>query len=379
MKNMNILILTAPFGNGHKMVAQSLKQTFSEKGCNVLLYDIFTESHPIITNNISKTYTRIFNMGNTYSHFYYGIDKISKTKLIKVYGRFGYSTLKDVIKKFKPDIIVNTFPVMSASEYKRKLDVNIPVINVVTDYCCHRLWINENLDRIYLATDDLKKTLQEMNIPISKLEVTGIPIRTEFEKKIDINEIYDKYNIDPNKKTILISAGAHGLLKNPADLCSKLNRHEKIQTIIVCGNNTKLKAKIDSMSMKNIYSFGYINEIHELYKISDLMITKPGGITLSEAAAANLPLILYKPVPGQEKENADYFESKGAALVANSIKELESHTLNLINNPGRLKKMRRNLKKFYNPDSSKKIVDDLLSRYAMQESSYAALSNSRFM
>ena len=362
---MNILILTAPFGNGHKMVAQSLKQTFSKKGCNVLLYDIFTESHPIITNNISKTYTRIFNMGNTYSHFYYGIEKISKTKLIKVYGRFGYSTLRDVIIKFNPDIIVNTFPVMSASEYKRKLDVNIPVINVVTDYCCHRLWINENLDRIYLATDDLKKTLQEMNIPISKLEVTGIPIRTEFEKKIDINEIYDKYNIDSNKKTILISAGAHGLLKNPADLCSKLNRHEKIQTIIVCGNNTRLKTKIDSMNLKNIYSFGYINEIHELYMISNLMITKPGGITLSEAAAANLPLILYKPVPGQEKENADYFERKGAALVANSIKELETHTLNLINNPGKLKKMRRNLRKFYNPDSSKRIVDDLLSRYAM--------------
>ncbi len=304
-------------------------------------------------------------MGNTYSHFYYGIDKISRTKLIRVYGRFGYSTLKDVIKKFKPDIIVNTFPVMSASEYKRKLDISIPVINVVTDYCCHRLWINDNLDRIYLATDDLKKTLQEMNIPISKLEVTGIPIRTEFEKKIDINEIYDKYNIDPNKKTILISAGAHGLLKNPADLCSKLNRHEKIQTIIVCGNNARLKTKIDSMNLKNIYSFGYINEIHELYMISNLMITKPGGITLSEAAAANLPLILYKPVPGQEKENADYFESKGAALVANSIKELETHTLNLINNPGKLKKMKRNLRKFYNPDSSKKIVDDLLSRYAM--------------
>jgi processive 1,2-diacylglycerol beta-glucosyltransferase len=365
MKNINILILTAPFGNGHKMVAQSLEKTFKDKGCNVLLYDIFTESHPIITNNISKTYARIFNMGNTYSHFYYGIDKISRTKLIKIYGKFGYSTLKDVIKKFKPHIIVNTFPVISASEYKRKLDINIPVINVVTDYCCHRLWVNENLDRIYLATDDLKKTLQGMNIPTSKLQVTGIPIRNEFETKLDIKEIYNKYNIDPNRKTVLISAGANGLLKNPADLCYKLNIHEELQTIIVCGNNTKLKAKIDSMNMKNIYSFAYINEIHELYKISDLIITKPGGITLSEAAAANLPLILYKPVAGQEKENADYFESKGAALVANSIKELETHTINLINNPVKLKKMRRNLKKFYKPDSSKKIVDDLLSRYAI--------------
>lgn len=364
-KNINILILTAPFGNGHKMAAESLKETFSQKGCNVLLYDIFTESHPLITNNISKTHTRIFNMGNTYSHLYYGIDKISKTKLIKIYGKFGYHTLKGVTKNFKPDIIVNTFPVMSASEYKRKLDVNVPVINVVTDYCCHRLWINENLDRIYVATDEMKEKLQNMNIPSNMLKVTGIPIRNEFEKHFDIKAIYSKYGMDPTKKTVLISTGANGLLKDPGSLCSELNRHAGLQTIIVCGNNKKLKSKIDSMNLKNIYSFGYIHEIHEFYKIADLMVTKPGGITLSEASAANLPLILYKPVPGQEKENADYFKKKGAALIANNINEVESLVLNLINSPTSLKKMKRNLKKFHNPDSSKRIVNDLLNRYIM--------------
>ncbi|SHJ25348.1 processive 1,2-diacylglycerol beta-glucosyltransferase [Dethiosulfatibacter aminovorans DSM 17477] len=365
MKKINILILTAPFGNGHKMAAQSLKETFSQQGCNVLLYDIFTESHPIITNNISRTYERIFNLGNTYSRFYYGIDRISRTKLIHLYGRFGYSTLKVVTGKFKPDIIVNTFPVMSAAEYSRKIGYQIPVVNVVTDYCCHRLWINDNLDRIYLATDDLKKKLQEMNIPTSKLEVTGIPIRTEFEKNLDMDEVYTKYGIKADKKTVLISAGANGLLKDPGKLCRELNRHEELQTIIVCGNNGKLKRKIDSMNLKNIHSFGYIDEIHELYKIADLMVTKPGGITLSEAAAANLPLILYKPVPGQEKENAEYFKSKGAALIAKNTSDVASLVLKLVNSPKVLKKMKRNLRRFYNPESSKRIVDDLLSRHIM--------------
>lgn len=365
MKKINVLILTAPFGNGHKMAAQSLKETFSLQGCNVLLYDIFTESHPIITNNLSKTYERIFNLGSTYSRFYYGVDRISRTKLINIYGRFGYSTLKDVTRKFKPDIIVNTFPVMSAAQYSKKIGYQIPVVNVVTDYCCHRLWINDHLDKIYLATDDLKEKLQEMNICTSKLEVTGIPIRTEFEKKLDRKEINSKYGIKSNRKTVLISAGANGLLKDPGKLCRELNRHKELQTIIVCGNNTRLKSKIDSMNLKNIHSFGYMDEIHELYKIADLMVTKPGGITLSEAAAANLPLILYKPVPGQEKENADYFRSKGAALIANNTNEVSSLVLKLVKSPKMLKTMKRNLKRFYNPESSKRIVDDLLSRYAM--------------
>ncbi|HAE41851.1 MAG TPA: diglucosyl diacylglycerol synthase, partial [Clostridiales bacterium] len=185
MKNLNILILTAPFGNGHKMAANSLAETFKQEGCNVIVRDLFTESHPVLTNNISKTHNRLFNLGSTYSYFYYGIDKISSTRLINVYRMFGYNTLKKIIKEYQPHIIINTFPMLSAPEFMRKYQLGVPVINVVTDYCCHRLWINEDFDRIYLATDDLKEKLIKMHIPVSKLEVTGIPIRAGFEEEID--------------------------------------------------------------------------------------------------------------------------------------------------------------------------------------------------
>lgn len=365
MKNLNILILTAPFGNGHKMAASSLAETFKQEGCNVIVRDLFTESHPMLTSNISKTHNRLFNLGSTYSYFYYGIDKISSTRLINVYRMFGYHTLKKIIREYDPQIIINTFPMLSAPEFMRKYQMGVPVINVVTDYCCHRLWINEDFDRIYLATDDLKEKLIKMHIPVNKLEVTGIPIRPGFEEEIDIVKVAKKYQVDTDKKSILISAGAAGVSKDLDYVCTKLNKIVDIQILLVCGNNLKLRSKIDNLGLSNVKTFGYIDEIHELYRLATIMITKPGGITLSEAAAAKLPLILYKPIPGQEKENADYFVHKGAALIAKTSDEVYEHVVHVLNDEEYLNQMKKSLSKFYRSSSSKNIVQDLLSRYPM--------------
>ncbi len=365
MKNSNILILTAPFGNGHKMAANSLAETFKQEGFNVIVRDLFTESHPMLTSNISKTHNRLFSLGSTYSYFYYGIDKISSTRLINVYRMFGYHTLKKIIKEYQPQIIINTFPMLSAPEFMRKYQLGVPVINVVTDYCCHRLWINENFDRIYLATDDLKEKLIKMHIPINKLEVTGIPIRPGFEEEIDVRKIARKYQVNTDKKTILISAGAAGVSKGLDYVCTKLNTLKGVQIFLVCGNNLKLRNKIDNLGLNNVKTFGYIDEIHELYRLATIMITKPGGITLSEAAAAKLPLILYKPIPGQEKENADYFVHKGAAIIAHTSDEAYEHVVRVLNDEDLLGQMRKSMSNFYRSSSSQNIVQDVLSRYTM--------------
>lgn len=365
MKNLNILIITAPFGNGHKMAAKSLEETFIKEGCNVMVCDLFTESHPLIIDNIKKTHIKLFNLGKPYSYLYYGVDKISKTKLINLYGKFGIRRLKEISEQFKPHIIINTFPVLSATKFFKKNGLNIPVINVVTDYCCHRLWVNQSFDRIYLATDDLKEKLKMMNIPTDKLEVTGIPIRNEFEKEYDSKHIFEKYNLSPHKKIVLISAGAQGILKGLTALCVSLDKYTDFQTVLICGHNSKLWLKLNNLGLKNIKIFRYVEEIHELYKISSLMITKPGGITLSEASATSLPLILYKPVAGQEKENAEYFKEKGGAVIAYNLNELLFNTLDLINNEEKLNYMKNNLKAFHQSFSSKKIFEDLLSKYIM--------------
>ena len=133
-----------------------------------------------------------------------------------------------------------------------------------------------------------------------------------------------------------------------------------IQVAVVCGNNKIQKMKLESLGLKNLKVFGFIENIDDLYKIACCMITKSGGITLSEALAVQLPLVIIKPVPGQEKENAMYFEKRGAAIIADNSYQIINSTIELIKNPQLLNAMKKNMKKMYNKSSSVKIVEDVV-------------------
>lgn len=358
---LNILITTAPFGNGHKMVATALKNAFTNKGYNnVSVVDVFTEAHPKITETIKKAYIKSYEFGEAYSLFYYGTEKLVDKKVMDVYRNFGYRKLNQIALEFKPDIIINTFPILASLKIKNSNGENIPVFNIVTDFYIHKIWLSEEIDKFYIATDELKEELRKMNIPIEKTVVTGIPVRDAFEEMQNLSKIFKKYNFVKSKKIVLINAGAFGVLKDIKKVCVELCRYNNIQVAAVCGNNKELKAQLDSLDNTNLKVFGFTEDIHELYKISTCMITKSGGITLSEALSVQLPLIIYKPVPGQEKENALYFEKKGAAFIVNNADEIVNRTLDLIGNHTILNAMRKNMKKMYNKSSSELIVDDVV-------------------
>lgn len=358
---MNILITTAPFGNGHKMVATALKNAFINKGYNnVYIMDLFTEAHPRITETIKKAYIKSYEFGEAYSILYYGSEKLTDKRVIELYRNFGFKKLNELAKEIKPDVIINTFPILASLKIKNNLGKNIPVFNIVTDFYVHKLWLSEEIDKFYIATDELKEELKKMNIPVEKTIVSGIPIREAFEEAESISMLYRKYNFKRGKKIVLINSGAFGVFKNIKKVCIELCKNKSIQVAVVCGNNSLQKVKLEALNIKNLKVFGFIENIDDLYKIACCMITKSGGITLSEALAVQLPLIIIKPVPGQEKENALYFEKKGAAIIANNSYEIVSSTIELINSPSLLNAMKKNMKKMYNKSSSLKIVEDVV-------------------
>ena len=364
--DLNILITTAPFGNGHLMVATALKNAFTNKGYNnVFVVDLFTESHPFITQTIKKAYIKSYELGETYSLLYYGSEKLVDKKIMDLYRNFGLKKLNQISIEFKPDIIINTFPILAPLKIKDEKGENIPVFNIVTDFYVHKLWLSEEIDKFYIATHELQEELSKMNIPIEKTVVSGIPVRDAFEEMENLTNYYKKYRLSSSKKIVLINAGAFGVLKDIKKVCIALCKNKNIQVAVVCGNNSELKSKLEKLEYKNLRVLGFIKEIHELYKIATCMITKSGGITLSEALAVQLPLIILKPVPGQEKENALYFEKKGAAFIANDTDEIVNRTLNLISNPSILNAMRKNMKKIYNKSSSEIIVEDVVDSIEM--------------
>lgn len=369
--NSKVLILTAKYGNGHVQVAKTLENKCKELGFKkVSICNLYSESFPIFSEITQYLYLKSFSIGKQfYRLFYYGVDKIYNKRMMNLYFKMGHKRLHQIVQNEQPDIIINTFPMIVVPEYRRKTGTVIPTFNVLTDFCLHKIWVHENIDKYYVATNHVKNKLTEIGVHPSSIKVTGIPIRAQFEEKQNQKEIYKKYQLDPNKKTLLIMAGAHGVLKNVKELCQTFITNRKdIQTVVVCGKNTLLKESLEPLAQmypENFKVYSYVERVDELYQITSCMITKPGGITLTEATALGVPVILFKPVPGQEKENALFFEQNRAAIVVNQIEDMVDEVDKLLSDQEKLEEMKKNIKKLHVPHSADLILDDII-----KESSY---------
>lgn len=365
-RNSKVLILTAKYGNGHVQVAKTLENQCKKLGFEkVIVCNLYSESFPVFSEITQYLYLKSFSIGKQfYRLFYYGVDKIYNKRIMNLYFKMGHKRLHQIVTTEQPDMIINTFPMIVVPEYRRKTGTVIPTFNVLTDFCLHRIWVHENIDKYYVATNHVKEKLVQLGIHPSTVKVTGIPIRSQFEDEPNKSEIYNKYNLNPNKKTLLIMAGAHGVLKNVKELCqSFISKNEFMQTVVVCGNNTLLKESLEPLASSNPEQFkvlSYVENVDELYRISSCMITKPGGITLTEATAIGVPVILFKPVPGQEKENAHFFEDNNAAIIVNQIEDIAEEVHKLLSDEKRLEQMKVNMKKLHVPKSADLIVEDMI-------------------
>ncbi|MBO1515630.1 diglucosyl diacylglycerol synthase [Metabacillus bambusae] len=368
--NSKVLILTAKYGNGHVQVAKTLENKCKELGFEkVVVCNLYSESFPVFSEITQYLYLKSFSIGKQfYRLFYYGVDKIYNKRMMNLYFKMGHKRLHQIVTSEQPDMIINTFPMIVVPEYRRKTGTVIPTFNVLTDFCLHRIWVHENIDKYYVATNHVKEKLIQLGIHPGTVNVTGIPIRSQFEDEISKNEIYTKYKLDSSKKTLLIMAGAHGVLKNVKELCqSFISKSDNIQTVVVCGNNTLLKESLEPLTHSNpeqIKVLSYVERVDELYRIASCMITKPGGITLTEATALGVPVILFKPVPGQEKENAHFFEDNNAAIIVNQIEDISEEVHKLLENEHRLDQMKMNIKNLHVPGSADLIVEDMIKEAA---------------
>ncbi|WRM38490.1 diglucosyl diacylglycerol synthase [Bacillus velezensis] len=366
--NKKVLILTANYGNGHVQVAKTLYEQCLRLGLDVTVSNLYQESNPIVSEVTQYLYLKSFSIGKQfYRLFYYGVDKIYNKRKFNIYFKMGNKRLGQLVEEHKPDIIINTFPMIVVPEYRRRTGKVIPTFNVMTDFCLHKIWVHENVDKYYVATDYVKEKLIEIGTHPNNVKITGIPIRPQFEESMPKEPIYKKYNLSPDKKVLLIMAGAHGVLKNVKELCENLVHDDQVQVVVVCGKNSSLKESLSSLgdNADRLKVLGYVERIDELFRITDCMITKPGGITLTEATAIGVPVILYKPVPGQEKENAIFFEDRGAAVVVNRHEEILESVTSLLADEEKLNRMKSNIKSLHLPNSSEVILQDIIKESEM--------------
>ncbi|XJZ28269.1 glycosyltransferase [Bacillota bacterium Lsc_1132] len=347
-----ILILSGRFGEGHLQAAKAIQEAAKLKYPEVqtMVVDFMEWAHPNLFPVSHFVYMKgIKTFPQLYGFFYQKTYKSSSfSKKLNDAFSLGMRKMLHLLAAYKPSVVVSTYPFASSvlSKLKENGLTNVPLVTVITDHTHHSYWLHPYTDQYMVGSKQIKEKLIRLGIQAKKIATTGIPIRTTFLEKSDKQAVMEKYQLEKSKPTILIMGGGEGLIgKGMLDPKTLEQFPQPLQLLVLCGHNEKLREQLLSelaCSKHSIKLLGYIERVDELMAVSDMIITKPGGVTTSEALAMELPMLLYKPLPGQEQDNARFLTASGAAVIAQNPTELYALLADMIENKPLLAKMKEN-------------------------------------
>lgn len=361
---MNVLILTAATGGGHIRASNALEKYFKENDCsiNVNIVDTFKYISPILDKTITngylyltkktpKLYGKLYKLSN---------EKPLMNSYVNRMNTVFAKKLMPLINDFKPDVIVTTHPFSTEMiDYlKRKNKINIPVICIMTDYGSHSAWIRKNINYYIVSNDEMVEELVSSGVNRNKIYSFGIPIEEDFYTSKNNEICVDE---DKDRKVILMMAGSFGV-KNIFKIYEDIiDIDYDFDLIIITGKNKKLYEKFQEKineNNKNIKLIYFTKEIVKYMKCADMIVTKPGGLTITEALACNIPLVIFDAIPGQEEENADFLVKNNMAVRLNSDDKSIKDTIEyLLKNDEELIKMKKSCSLFDKSKACEQILN----------------------
>jgi processive 1,2-diacylglycerol beta-glucosyltransferase len=268
----------------------------------------------------------------------------------------------------KPDIVVcpHFLPGSVLAGLKAKLGFKLRIISVVTDFRTHSFWVHKEIDQYIVGYEETREDLISWGIEKEKIKVLGIPIGRAFSRKEDRFQLRKRLGLEPGLFTILIVSGGFGvgpmgrLVDELVDI--SVRTQVKFQLLVVCGHNRRLFRKFSNIHYPiGAFIFGFVNNMHELMQASDLLITKSGGLTISEALASGIvPLVIW-PIPGQEENNARVLLKHNMAIKLDCLGQLETTIGRLFVFPWELAKIEENIRRLSRPGASEDIAELILN------------------
>ncbi len=370
MKNKRVLIVSASAGTGHLRAGAALEKAFraDARVADVVHEDALKYTNKLFREFYSGLYTKMVkNAPTLLGYFYRSTDEPWKNEAARVqFDRLNTRALVKFIRDFDPHVTVCThfMPAGIISYLIEKEHLRTHLSIVVTDLDCHALWLSRIFNRYFVAIEETKQHLEALGLPGDRITVSGIPIDPVFSEPVDRVAARMRYGLHPDRLTLLLSAGALGV--SPAELIVdrlKTMPRQDVQTIVVCGRDEALRERIRANLGEDASRFcllGYSDRMHELMRISDLFIGKPGGLTTSEALACGLPMAIIYPIPGQEERNSDHLLEEGAAIKCNELTTLPYKIDRVLGDPVRLAAMRQRARSLGKPHAAQSIVQTML-------------------
>ncbi|MBL7198105.1 MAG: hypothetical protein ISS47_08390 [Candidatus Omnitrophica bacterium] len=365
-----ILLMYISEVSGHHKATLAIENAIRRLSTNVEVANIngFNYINPFLEKIVNKTYMGLIKKTPGIWGYLYDNPKVVKiTQRIKdKIHESNYWRLRLLFERLNPDVIVSTqaFPCGMVADYKKAFNVRTPLVGVLTDYAPHAYWVYREVNYYIVASEEAKKRFIKEGVPEDNIKLFGIPIDHKFTKFYEKGKLAEKLGINSTLPTILIMGGSRGLgpMKQIVNGLNALDTD--FQVIIVAGTNKALSRwlkKRQSTNKKKTIIFKYTSDIDKIMELSKFVITKPGGLTTAEALAKGLPMIIIKPIPGQEMNNTEYLLKKGAAIKVDNTKELNIEVKGLLENQRRLFEMSMAAKEISKPEAAINIANLLLS------------------
>ncbi len=370
-----ILIFYGSYGGGHLSAAKSIRDYIEKNYADsqVELVDCVEYVNKLFNKLTTKAYKDFSkNARWIWKHLYYDSESGSLSRICNTINRLMAIKLNRLIQEFQPDLIISTHPFSSqmCAILKEKGKLNCKVATILTDYAPHNQWLvkSEFIDYYFVAQQGMVDDLVSRGVNKDKIHVTGIPLSSRFLQSYNKQKILEDYGLTSDKNTILFFAGGEfgfGKDKTFNRLKAIIDNLPNLQVVAVAGRNAKMKERFDELvkttrTESNVKILSFTNQVPELMSVSDLVITKPGGLTTTESLASGLPLIIIDPLPGQEEENAEFIENSGAGIWVKDSDNIETILLNIFNNPDKLENMKSKARLIAKKNSTQNIVETLL-------------------
>lgn len=335
-----VLLLSCGTGAGHNSAAYAIEYNLKSKGIFCETKDIgefkskktVEKVNGIYAKVIRKTpnlFGAVFAMGMAY-------DKLHlPSPIYPIYAKYAdalYNYIKE--KGFTRVICTHFFAMNTMTEIRKRYGKGIPCYGVMTDYTIHPFVKETDMDGYFVPDGKVAKQFMKIGFSADKIIISGIPVHPKFNNNISKTQARRRLGLDENKSTVLIMTGSEGCGKIKK-LCKELVRtfDNSYNFVILCGKNTELKDELDKAfsSFNNIQTVGFTDDVNLYLKAADCVLSKSGGLSLTEIAVANVPLINLNAVPGLESANFKTFTSHGLSLNGKKIKDAVKNTRLLLN------------------------------------------------
>jgi processive 1,2-diacylglycerol beta-glucosyltransferase len=375
---MRILIATVTAGGGHLAAAAALEEAWHElrpkdtvervdlvKFFSALNRKIHADGYVKLVERAPELWGLIFSKTDEPSV----ARRLNRIKqLVPSRARIRFARF---VRDFHPDVVLCTHyePVDALGQMRRKGKTKPPfVVCIVTDFEAHALWMDADVDLYCVAADETKARLIARGAATEKVVSTGIPIGAKFATKVNSLAARKSLGLRDDLATLLVLSGGFGLGPVGAILAELDKVSRDFQTVVVCGRNEELRRELASQDRQHpTRVLGFASNMHELMTIADLIITKPGGLTSSEALALGKPLFILDPIPGQEAANSDFLLERGAAVKVNRVEDLPFRLEQLLGSK-KLAEMAKAAKSLGRLKSATAVCEAVLSRLASHRS-----------